>query len=523
MVTFAVPVETTIGNYRVVGQLGEGGMGQVYVAEHVLLGRRVAIKVLHAGLSASSDNVQRFFNEAKAVSSVADPGIVQIFDFGHDANGNAYIVMELLEGEAMDRRLRGVGRFEPDACVRIAQLLCHSLASAHEKGIVHRDLKPENIFIVRDPGVAGGERPKILDFGIAKLTTAGTSSLKTRTGALMGTPVYMSPEQCRDAGEVDARSDIYSIGCVLTSMLTGRPPFLGETMGDLIVAHMREPPPRISDRLPEVDAELDRVVMRCLEKDPDARYRSARELGDALALVRLSSPAPRAAESRPAVEKTASSQFQTTLGDAASQSVLQDARRRPRLPFVLVGVGLVAIGTTIVITSRGASTPREQHAIAPPASVSLDASGGQEAMIVAVVPLDAEISSPTAQPDAALPPGNKTRPVLRPSTKTPATRPIEAHPTELPAVALSEAQISQQLDRLKGRLYACKDADEDASAMEAVQIAVAVAATGEVTTVRVDGTSSPRTAFGLCVQKILIHTTFPANAGTHFERKVRLR
>jgi len=274
----------TVGNYRVLYKLGEGGMGAVYVAEHTLLGRKAAIKALLPELSAHKEIVQRFFNEAKAVTQITDPGIVQVFDFGYDSTGRAFIVMELLEGEPMDKRIARVGQLPPADCVRMMKQICSSLGAAHHKGIIHRDLKPENLFIVGDPAVTGGERAKILDFGIAKLSR-DESTAKTRTGMMMGTPIYMSPEQCRGAGNVDHRSDIYSIGCVMMTMLTGKPPFEGSGSGELIVAHMRETPPLAASRVPGMPPQIDQVLQRALAKDPAQRFQSMAEMVQALAHV----------------------------------------------------------------------------------------------------------------------------------------------------------------------------------------------------------------------------------------------
>ncbi|MBE7453444.1 MAG: protein kinase [Kofleriaceae bacterium] len=269
-------------------KLGEGGMGAVWLGEHTLLGRQAAIKVLLPELSANQGIVQRFFNEARAVTSIADPGIVQVFDFGFHADGSAYLVMELLEGEPMDARLRRIRRFSPADALRLMRQIATSLGAAHAKGVIHRDLKPENIFIVGDPAVTGGERPKILDFGIAKLGGDEPGKLKTRTGVLMGTPIYMSPEQCRGASNIDHRSDVYALGCVLFTMLVGHPPFDGEGTGDIIIAHARDAPPVPSTLAPGLTPDLDALVLRCLEKDPAARFQSMAELAQALAAVEAS-------------------------------------------------------------------------------------------------------------------------------------------------------------------------------------------------------------------------------------------
>jgi eukaryotic-like serine/threonine-protein kinase len=274
----------SIGPYRITTKLGEGGMGTVWIGEHTLLGRRAAIKVLLPEFTSREEIVQRFFNEARAVTAISDPGIVQVFDFGH-ALGSAYIVMELLEGEAMDARLRRIGRFAPVDAMRLMAQVAVSLGAAHAKGVIHRDLKPENIFIVGDPAVTGGERTKILDFGIAKLAGDDTSRVKTRTGMVMGTPVYMSPEQCRGASTIDARSDIYSLGLVLFTMVCGRPPFESEATGDLIIMHVRDAPPTASSLVPGIPPELDALIARCLEKDPNNRFQSTAELVHGLAAV----------------------------------------------------------------------------------------------------------------------------------------------------------------------------------------------------------------------------------------------
>jgi len=259
-------------------------MGTVWVGEHTLLGRRAAIKVLLPEFTSREEIVQRFFNEARAVTAISDPGIVQVFDFGH-ALGSAYIVMELLEGEAMDVRLRRIGRFAPVDAMRLMAQVATSLGAAHAKGVIHRDLKPENIYIVGDPAVTGGERTKILDFGIAKLAGDDNSGVKTRTGMVMGTPVYMSPEQCRGAAGIDARSDIYALGCVLFTMVCGKPPFESEATGDLIIMHVRDAPPIASSIVPGLPPVLDAVIARCLEKDPARRFQTTAELVQGLASV----------------------------------------------------------------------------------------------------------------------------------------------------------------------------------------------------------------------------------------------
>jgi eukaryotic-like serine/threonine-protein kinase len=277
----------SVGNYRLLGMIGSGGMGVVYVAEHLLLGRRAAIKFLHQHVSREPEMVERFFNEARAASAVKHPGIVEVYDFGY-LDGRAYLVMEYLDGESLLSHLRVDGTMAVDRTLGIARKVTSALAAAHDAGVVHRDLKPDNIFLVRDaPDTAPAARGRVclLDFGVAKLLRGdgSFSASTTASGVLVGTPAYMSPEQCKGGGQVDGRSDLYSLGCVLYGMLAGRPPFVGEGGGDVIAHHIFVAPEPPSVHTPGLPPELDALVLRLLEKDPGKRFQSARELGRALA------------------------------------------------------------------------------------------------------------------------------------------------------------------------------------------------------------------------------------------------
>jgi hypothetical protein len=270
-----------LGNYRIVSELGQGGMGVVYRAEHVQLGRPAALKVLLPQMSADAQIVQRFFNEARAASSIDHPGIVEIYDFGRHTDGRAYIVMELLRGESLDHRL-----MRPIAPLEAASLIAQvagALAAAHARGIVHRDLKPDNIFLVPNELLPGGIQVKLLDFGIAKLADEGTSGFRTQTGVMIGTPAYMSPEQCMGRADVDHRTDLYAVGCIFYHMLCGRPPFLSEHgTGVMIAMHLRDPVPDPRTLAPHLPAALVEITLRLLEKDPAVRFQSAQALRQAL-------------------------------------------------------------------------------------------------------------------------------------------------------------------------------------------------------------------------------------------------
>jgi serine/threonine-protein kinase len=357
-------VGTQVGAYRVLQQIGAGGMGTVWLAEHTMLGRRAAIKLLHPEFSQRPDIVSRFFNEARAATAIADPGIVQIFDFGHHVDGTAYIAMEMLEGEALDRRLRRVGRLALPDALRIMRQVSSTLGVAHVRGIVHRDLKPENIFLVHDPEVFGGERAKVLDFGIAKLT--GDPSVKTHTSAVMGTPAYMSPEQCRGAGQVDQRSDVYALGCMLFALLTGMPPFDAEGVGEIIAMHLREPAPLLSSRLPGIPPELDQLVAHCLAKDPAHRYASGTELGQAIGGLLGAVSQPQVVTHSGSIPmRRAGAISVTTLSSAnGAASASHAPPRKSSRGLVIGGAVVVAIGAGIAVLVVRGNAPAEPPVVA---------------------------------------------------------------------------------------------------------------------------------------------------------------
>jgi len=343
----------SFGSYRAVRLVGRGGMGVVYAAEHPLLGSQAVVKQLRPELSAQRDVIERFFNEARAASRIVHPGIVRIFDFGYSEDGTAYFVMEFLEGESIGARLAKGGPIPEAHAARLGRQMASALAAAHEAGIVHRDLKPDNVFLVPDEAVAGGERAKILDFGIAKLGgDVGEGVAVTRTGALLGSPLYMSPEQCRGTGEVDFRTDIYALGCLLFAMVTGRPPFVGQGVGEIIGKHIYEQPPMPRELVPGLSAGFEAVVMRALEKDPARRHASMRAL--AAALEGTGGGADEPAVAVPALAADDSANFAATADTILSTS----PEAAPTIP--------VAAAAETPATERAAATtaPGRQRTVA---------------------------------------------------------------------------------------------------------------------------------------------------------------
>ncbi len=276
-----IDIGHTIGNYKVTAKLGEGGMGVVYLAEHPVIGKKVAMKAIHPELSKNADVVSRFITEAKAVNQIGHEHIVDIADFGNTPEGEFYFVMEYLQGESLSDRLKREKRIPVSQAMSIGAQIADALNASHQQGIIHRDLKPENIFLCNRG--AGRDFVKVLDFGLAKLTQNDQKvTHKTRTGSVMGTPYYMSPEQCEGKTEIDYRADIYSLGVLLFEMLTGKVPFGGEGYGEIIVKHVTMPPPSVRSVVPELPDYLDPIMYRILAKDRDQRFQTMSDLREAL-------------------------------------------------------------------------------------------------------------------------------------------------------------------------------------------------------------------------------------------------
>ena len=258
------------GRYELHRRLGRGGMAEVYLARDQLLDRPVAVKVLFPALATDQGFVERFRREAQAAANLQHPNIVSVFDWG-EANGTYFIVMEYVEGMTLAELLRDEGRLHPDRAAEITADIAAALGFAHRNRVVHRDVKPGNVLITRDGGV------KVADFGIARALSDSSDMNLTKTGSVMGTATYFSPEQARGA-PVDPRSDIYSLGCVLYEMTTGHPPFAGDSAVAIAYKHVQEnpvPPRRFDPALPET---LEAITLKCLAKNPANRYPGAQDL-----------------------------------------------------------------------------------------------------------------------------------------------------------------------------------------------------------------------------------------------------
>ncbi|HTL35622.1 MAG TPA: serine/threonine-protein kinase [Kofleriaceae bacterium] len=468
-------IGTTVGSYRITEQVSVGGMGTVYKAEHTLIGKDAAVKILHPELRNNRDVVQRFFNEAKATSQIKHPGIVEMFDFGYLDNGDGYIVMEFLDGMSLARRLARAGKMHEGESALILRSVCGALAAAHAKNIVHRDLKPDNIFLCPDPESPTGERPKILDFGIAKLNVGNpTDKNATQAGQVMGTPTYMSPEQCKGTGQIDLRADLYSLGCIFFEMVAGRPPFIEEGAGELLGAHLYLPPKKPTEVGASISREAEDLIMELLQKDPVKRVQTAPDLAKRLGeiakhagLVARATP-PSLVEyatelmSAPTLPsdpgsstgaKTATpepsdpdlAQFKpkpTTLSGAASQ---QSVSRRSRGSRIGIAVGILAfamvIGAGLTMALRGkkakptmqpAKTPVEEPVAAQPPPLPPappPAPPPQQATTPPPPAPPVVVSDPPPQPVVETKPKHTTKPATKPTTTKPATTTTTTKPT----------------------------------------------------------------------------------------------
>jgi eukaryotic-like serine/threonine-protein kinase len=371
------------GKYRLERSLARGGMGAVWLGRHLELGTSVAVKFIDAVHAASESARSRFKREAKAAAQLNTPHVVKVYDYGVE-DGTPYLVMELLEGEDLGTRLKRAGRLSLAATATLLTPVCKALHRAHEIGLVHRDLKPANIFIARQDD---DEVVKVLDFGIAKWTDADDTGHATQPGSMLGSPLYMSPEQARSLKDLDHRSDLWSLGVVAFRAMTGRLPFEGASLPAVIMAICAEPIPLPSQFVPDLGPDVDGFFARALARDPAQRFQSAREFavslvalsgrsevsGSSASFVSLASTEPRSAlGSSPTLRDSSASRREAETPPLSA--TLSAPRRAPRLWAALgaVLVALVAAGVGFFRSAGTVSTvplpPSAEPTPVPPAS-----------------------------------------------------------------------------------------------------------------------------------------------------------
>jgi serine/threonine protein kinase len=355
-------------------------MGKVYMAQHPVIGRKTAVKILHPELARNEVVVARFMNEARAANAIGHPNIIDIIDAGLlPEDGVPFLQMEFLEGESLAARLSREHHLEVELAVDFACQTALALQAAHDKGIVHRDLKPDNLFVVQDRLLTHGERVKVLDFGIAKLCDDFRGdSIRTQSGSVLGTATYMSPEQCQGLVDlIDFRSDIYSLGIILYELLTGAPPFVYKGFADLVIAHMTGIPVDPRETNPGIPARVADAILRAIQKKPEDRFPSMNDLRTAVAGVADQSVTPKPHRSPPLDSPEHSPQprnrsADTTLRRSAIEAVEETSPASYRTPYKLYGAlaaGAAVLGTVLLLLLTRPSAPEkapETHPAARP-------------------------------------------------------------------------------------------------------------------------------------------------------------
>jgi serine/threonine protein kinase len=422
------------GKYRIQSLIGQGGMGAVYEGENVRIGRRVAIKVLHADLTGNLEVVQRFEREAQAAGRIGSDHILEIIDLGQLADGDHFMVMEFLDGEPLGERIRRLERLSPAALVPIAKQLLRGLGAAHKAGIVHRDLKPDNIFILRQKA-GQPDYVKIIDFGISKFQSLGGDAMKmTRTGTVMGTPYYMSPEQASGSKEADNRSDLYSVGVILYEAITGRVPFEATTFNQLMFKIVLAEIPGPDTLVPEVDPAFASMVLKAMARDVDRRFQTAEDFIQALEAwektgLTVTVPPAHAPDLVPAGSEARAQQFASAAfgatpprtaatGGSWATSQTDNPARKSSLP-IIAGLGAAAVFVLGVAGAAGylllgSKTRTNSTADRPaltPSSVASIAPVPDPVVSATPAPSSAsETPSAVLQPSVPIAPGTRNAP-----------------------------------------------------------------------------------------------------------------
>ena len=436
-----------IDRYVIEAELGRGGFGAVYRARHTMLGRRVALKVLHAQRALDREVLERFLREARGVAAIGSANIVAVLDAGIAETGEAFLAMELLEGEELAARIAR-GPVPVAIAIDLTRQILRGLAAAHASDVVHRDLKPSNVFVARTPE---GDVAKILDFGISKMRPGTMGEALTRTDAVMGTPHYMAPEQLHGARDVDARADLYSASVVLYEMVSGRLPYEATTLEGLLAARLVDDPIPIRDRAPWLAQRVIEVIDRGLARDPSRRFASAAEMDAALAsaaaLVSGSMPTVR---SVPPAHTTIPSTTPVALARPASGAT----------PWLLVGagsviallLGLVALLAIALAAVAYWSTSRAPAEPAAPVVVAQPPTPPPEAPPIVVVPMPYPRDAPP--PPLPPPPSPETSAGSR-DTSVSSDGALRVVRVSLIGNADGMA-IDRLVERARGRLESCR-------------------------------------------------------------------
>ncbi len=418
----AVPAPgTTIGGkYRVEEVLGRGGMGVVLGARHEVLGHRVAIKLLASAAGANPTQVARFLREARATLELKSEHVVRVLDEGKTDEGAPFLVMEHLEGEDLHRLISRRGPLPLEEAVEYVLEACDAMVEAHARGIVHRDLKPSNLFLT----TRGDGRPlvKVLDFGISKLATQEGEGELTETLAILGSPGYMAPEQIRNAKHADHRADVWGFGVVLFRLLTRAPAFEGEGAMGLCAAILSDPPKKLRALRPELPAELEAVIARCLEKDPVQRFQSVTDLARALAPFAPDSPTAARFRATSRLAASATLDLPGPVVEAATNAAVTHgvASAAPRVRWAYGVVAVAALGIGVgVLRVRGADAPATATAPATapasaPATATATAFASASASAPATAPAPASAPASASASASAAKAASK-KPVVKPA------------------------------------------------------------------------------------------------------------
>ena len=455
--TLPSPGDVIAGKYRVERLIGRGGMGAVFAAQHLILNQRVALKLLLGELADSQEASARFVNEARAAAQIQGEHVARVLDIGQLPTGVPFMVLEYLEGSDLAGILQQRGPLPVSEVADYALQALDALAQAHSAGIVHRDLKPANLFLTSRHD--GTSLVKVLDFGISKNTTAPSGMTSTR--AVMGSPEYMSPEQLRTPRGVDARTDIWSLGVILYELLAGRVPFQAETLADLFMQICQVDPPSIRTLRPDVPPAFEAVVMRCMAREPSARFQSVRELSTALlvfasdqaramAIARGSKPGLAAAtlHQEPVPASTTPN---TAAPWAGTMGKSEGAGRSRVVQIVAVSVlGLLVVITGVTLVARMVTKHPDAPTSEAPAANAASATAAPTAAPPAASSVAVAVSPPptatTPKSPAAATPPKAAPPTLKPSASA-AVTPPPSPPAPAPAQPASKCSPNYYFDK----------------------------------------------------------------------------